>query len=79
VQPKNTMLDWWNKLTGAAGTTAIDLGITVGALAKKAGTDNVFEGSLSWSVGPKSITADPNNAKIAVTKLTVNMLVVFSP
>jgi hypothetical protein len=79
LQPKNTLLDWWTKLTGAAATAAIDVGITVGALAKKAGTDNVFEGTLSWSVGPKSITANPNNAKIAVTKLTVNMIVVFSP
>ena len=79
LQPKNTMSQWWSDLTGAAKTTAIDVDVTVGALTKKAGSDNAFEGSLSWSIGPKSITVNPNDAKIAVIQLKVNVIVVFSP
>lgn len=79
LQPKTAMKQWWNKLTAPANAAAINLGVTVSSLAKKAGTDNVFEGSLTWSVSPKSITAAPADAKIVTTRLLVNVIVVFSP
>ncbi|HKE47474.1 MAG TPA: hypothetical protein VKB52_05380 [Rhodanobacteraceae bacterium] len=79
LQAKKSLQQWWAKLTAPANGAAIDFGVTVSSLAKKAGTDNVFEGSLSWSVGPKSITALPADAKILTTKLKVNVIVIFSP
>ena len=78
LQPKTAMSDWWTDLTNPANGAIVSLGVTVGALVKKAGTDNVFEGSLSWSAGPKSLAA-PADVKIFVTALILNVIVVFTP
>jgi hypothetical protein len=79
LQSKTGLSTWWGDLNAPANGTAVNIGVTVSTLAKKAGTNNVFEGSLSWSIGPKSNPANPANAKIIATNLIVNVMTVFSP
>jgi len=79
LQAKTALNKWWTDLKNPTAGAAITVGVSVSALAKKAGTNNVFEGSLSWSIGPKSNPANPADAKIIATSLTVNVIVVFSP
>lgn len=75
---KNDLITW---LSHAAGASPVELVASAGTPVKKAGTDNQFDVTLSWSIGPKS-AAGPGNVPpemINVESLTLSYIVVFYP
>jgi hypothetical protein len=73
-------LDKWLADLNAAGKAApIHVGLTVGNVTKKPGSDTEFEASVSWSVGPVSTPGVPGTEMIYVKKLIIDYVAVFYP
>ncbi len=66
-------------LGDASTAIPVKLEVSAGAPTKKAGTNNSFDFPISWSIGPKSTPANPNDALLNVRSLTVSYTVVFLP
>jgi hypothetical protein len=57
----------------------VQLKVGAGTPTKKAGTDNVFDFSISWTIGPKSNPPAPNPPMLHIASLTVSYIAIFFP
>jgi hypothetical protein len=71
-QGKKDLTDWWNALAPADGPS---INVNVDKITKKAGTANVFDFSIAWSVGPP--TGLPK--QVSVKSLQVVYSAIFYP
>jgi hypothetical protein len=73
---KNDLNVWF---TTVSGGTPIKLEVSAATPTKQAGSTNVYDVAISWSIGPKDQPANPNDAMLSVNSLKVSYIAVFFP
>lgn len=78
-------IEWlsWNDFFTWIGTadagSPIQLQVSVGAPSKQAGTNNVFDFPINWTVGPKDNPAIPADVMVNVRSVKVSYVAIFFP